>query len=112
LEPEKFFGRRENLRQLEAFHREKTSGLVFVRGRRRIGKSTLIKHFFAQKEHVFFFAGHEEEGDRVTRRRFAKAWDSFTGDRRLGTIRAVDLDGPRYFARCGPIARNLVPKSP
>lgn len=40
-----FFGRKEQIEQLEALWRKRVSSLVTCRGRRRIGKSTLIEHF-------------------------------------------------------------------
>ena len=40
-----FFGRKEQLEDLEALWRKRTSSLVACRGRRRIGKSTLFREF-------------------------------------------------------------------
>ena len=40
-----FYGREDQISQLEALWRRQTASLVTCRGRRRIGKSTLIKRF-------------------------------------------------------------------
>lgn len=40
-----FYGREEDFRELEALWRKRTATLVTCRGRRRIGKSTLIEEF-------------------------------------------------------------------
>ena len=40
-----FFGRKEYLDKLDALWRKRTSSLVVVSGRRRIGKSTLVEEF-------------------------------------------------------------------
>ena len=40
-----FFGREEQIEQLEGLLRKRTASLVTCRGRRRIGKSTLIEVF-------------------------------------------------------------------
>ena len=40
-----FFGREEQIGQLEELLRKRTASLVTCRGRRRIGKSTLIEVF-------------------------------------------------------------------
>ena len=40
-----FYGREEQIQDLERLWTKKTSSLVTCRGRRRIGKSTLIEHF-------------------------------------------------------------------
>lgn len=48
-----FFGREEELRQLEALWRKPTASLVTCRGRRRIGKSTLIEEFARRSKATF-----------------------------------------------------------
>ena len=40
-----FYGREEQIQDLERLWAKRTSSLVTCRGRRRIGKSTLIEHF-------------------------------------------------------------------
>lgn len=40
-----FIGRRVELERLQALYKKKTSSLVVVKGRRRIGKSRLILEF-------------------------------------------------------------------
>lgn len=47
-----FYGRESDLRQLEALWRRPAASLVTCRGRRRIGKSTLIRHFAERSEAV------------------------------------------------------------
>lgn len=42
---EKFIGREWELQKLQEFSKRKRAGLIVCRGRRRIGKSTLIEHF-------------------------------------------------------------------
>ena len=49
-----FVGRKEFLDDLSALWRKSTSSLVACRGRRRIGKSTLIEHFADKTANVFF----------------------------------------------------------
>ena len=42
---EKFYGRLEELKSLEQEYNKKRSSLVVIYGRRRIGKSAIVKHF-------------------------------------------------------------------
>ena len=49
-----FIGRNEYLNDLNALWRKSSSSLVACRGRRRIGKSTLIEHFAKASAEVFF----------------------------------------------------------
>lgn len=48
-----FFGREDLLEQLDGLWGKSVSSLVTCRGRRRIGKSTLIRRF-AEKSHARF----------------------------------------------------------
>ena len=48
-----FVGRNEYLDDLASLWRKMTSSLVACRGRRRIGKSTLIEHFAESTAEVF-----------------------------------------------------------
>ena len=49
-----FYGRQTELNALEALYSQKTSSLVTVYGRRRVGKSTLIRHFVNKRSHLIF----------------------------------------------------------
>jgi len=51
-----FFGRRRELELLRRLKRKKTSSLVVIKGRRRIGKSRLIREF-GQSERTITFVG-------------------------------------------------------
>lgn len=61
-----FVGREEQLRQLNALWRKRVSSLVTCRGRRRIGKNTLIERF-AQKSGARFIAEVDEKVKRIAR---------------------------------------------
>lgn len=52
-----FIGREEELAQLRRIARLPKASLVVCRGRRRIGKSTLIEHFAQEFEHFYEFQG-------------------------------------------------------
>jgi AAA+ ATPase superfamily predicted ATPase len=51
-----FFGRKPELKKLHDLWEKRSASMVVVRGRRRIGKSTLIEEF-AKGQHFFEFAG-------------------------------------------------------
>lgn len=52
-----FIGRKEELHELEQLTLKKTSSLVTVQGRRRIGKSTLIEEFAKKMSEFYEFQG-------------------------------------------------------
>ena len=60
----------EQRRLHQALHGENPSGLVVVYGRRRLGKSTLIKRVF-QEDDVYFMADNSDANQQ--RRLLAKA---------------------------------------
>ncbi len=50
----KFIGRNKELESLELLVKKKSASLVVIRGRRRVGKSRLIKEFASDKKSWFF----------------------------------------------------------
>lgn len=52
----KFVGREEELKALEAAYNKEGATLAIIYGRRRIGKTELIRHFIKGKKAVFFLA--------------------------------------------------------
>ena len=60
-----FYGREDLMRQLNALWSKRVSSLVTCRGRRRVGKSTLIRRF-AEKSHARFIKIEGERPDGGT----------------------------------------------
>ena len=57
---ESFIGRRSELAVLEKQY-ERKNGFVVLYGRRRVGKTTLIKEFIKGKPALYFLASREAE---------------------------------------------------
>lgn len=57
-------------------YKSKTASMVFVRGRRRIGKSTLLKSIDQEIKDVsyFYFSGVADEKKEATLKRWVKSW--------------------------------------
>lgn len=74
------------------------SDLTYLRGRRRIGKSTLLKSI-AQKlsKRIFYFTGNLDEPTLVTIRRFILEWESFSGEIELSQYKTENLTWNRIF---------------
>lgn len=62
----KFIGRKEELRKLEAEY-QRDGSFVVVYGRRRVGKTTLIKEFIKDKTAFYFLATEELESQSMKR---------------------------------------------
>ncbi|MBL7202219.1 MAG: ATP-binding protein, partial [Anaerolineae bacterium] len=63
-----FWDRQQELRMLEREYQESGGRMVVIYGRRRVGKTTLIKEFIRDKPAMYFLA--DERLESVQRRRF------------------------------------------
>jgi AAA+ ATPase superfamily predicted ATPase len=85
-----FWDRQYELRTLEREYGRAGGSLVIIYGRRRVGKTTLIKEFIRDKPAMYFLA--DERLESVQRRRFQAVLSDFTGDTLLTRISADDWD--------------------
>jgi uncharacterized protein len=90
----KFVHRENELKFLEEEWRRKDSSLVILYGRRRIGKTTLIKHFIQNKNALYFVATEESENEN--RKNLRNALADFTQNDFLK--KTVDLDWEELFS--------------
>ena len=105
-----FVGRMQELVQLADLKRKKTSSLITMRGRRRIGKSTLIRHFsVTEKLPCFEFQGLPPQAGQSNRDQL----DEFAGvlSRYLASPKNKFTDWTQAFASmnllCLKNAENL-----
>lgn len=82
-------GRSIELKELSAFATSKRAGFAYVRGRRRVGKSTLLKELQRTTPHVFYFFGAGDSTTRGLLDSFAEQWDKFTGKTRLTELKRL-----------------------
>ena len=84
-----FIGREKELELLDALWGRDSGVLVTCRGRRRIGKSTLIEEFAARSAARFIsiegLAPHKRMSDAVQRRRFCEKVAEYAGRLRSWT---------------------------
>ncbi len=78
-----FIGRKEYLDSLEMLWNKSTASLVTCRGRRRIGKSTLIEEFAARTAEIEGLPPCKGMTDRRQRRHFCQVLSDQTGCRRV-----------------------------
>ncbi|MDR1100886.1 MAG: ATP-binding protein [Clostridiales bacterium] len=72
-----FFGRNSELEHLESEFSKDNSTFVAIYGRRRVGKTRLIKEFINEKNALYFLASKESEV--LNLQDFSRAVDEFTG---------------------------------
>lgn len=85
-----FWDRQQELRTMEREYSRAGGSLIVIYGRRRVGKTTLIKEFIKDKRAMYFLA--DERLENIQRRRFQAVLSDFTGDPLLARVTAGDWD--------------------
>lgn len=87
---ERFINRSRELEILEAEYQRSGASFVVIYGRRRIGKTALIRHFCQEKESVFFLASEEYETEN--RKIFQQIIAEYTQNELLSSVDGVRWD--------------------
>lgn len=77
----KFINRERELAALESQYAATGASLMVIYGRRRVGKTTLIKEFIKDKRALYFLA--REESEDISLKRFAQELNSYIGQEAL-----------------------------
>jgi len=73
---QQFVDRRDEVELLEDTYRQNKSSLIIIYGRRRIGKTELVKQFIKNKKHIYFLADTRTDRDNI--KEMQKAFSSYT----------------------------------
>lgn len=92
------------LKELSDFAVSKKAGFAYLRGRRRVGKSTLLKELERSMPHVFYFFGSDDSTTDGLLDAFAEKWDQFTGKPRLTELKK--LNWTRVFSEVSDHVRK------
>jgi AAA+ ATPase superfamily predicted ATPase len=80
------------------FNPTEKSGFTYVRGRRRIGKSTLLEKITSQnRTRIFYFTASQDESAIAAMARFAKLWDLFNPISQLSKLKESELSWDFIF---------------
>jgi hypothetical protein len=75
-----------------------TAGFCYLRGRRRVGKSTCLESLSTTYPKIYFyFMGRPDEKASKTLVRCSKSWDQFTGNNLLSRYRTNELNWDLFF---------------
>lgn len=98
LKEYKFLGREEYLAKLDRFYSKPGSTFSMVKGRRRIGKSEILKQFNQRyKANSFIFSGIDGETSIATRKRFIPIWSEFSKDITLNQLKINFANWEKIF---------------
>lgn len=102
----KFIGRQSEIKVLEReFNRE--SGFVVIYGRRRVGKTTLIKEFIKNKNAMYFLATEEMENGNI--KRLASTLAEYSGQSYLKNANLSDWEDLfKVFAAYKPDTKKVL----
>ncbi len=81
----RFVGRKKELMFLEKEYKKPGSSFIVIYGRRRVGKTTLIKEFIKNKDSLYFLA--TEELEQANMKRLANSVSRYTGQPYLSNAR-------------------------
>lgn len=101
-----FIGRESELKTLDhEFNRD--SGFVVIYGRRRVGKTTLIKEFIKNKDAMYFLATEEMENGNM--KRFSNTLAEYTGQDYLKNAKFSDWEDLfKIFAAYKPDIKKVL----
>lgn len=107
---EKMIRRSEAIQEIKDFVFEETptAGLCYFRGRRRVGKSTILEYLStAHSKCFFYFMGRLDEKASKTLNRCAQVWDQFTGRADLKRFKSSELTWDLFFEAVIKYSKDL-----
>lgn len=96
-----FINRDQELAFLNAAYKLKKTQFIILYGRRRVGKTELVKQFFQDKDHIYFLADQSSEHDQL--KQLAEQMGTYFGD---------DYLRDHAFGRWEEVFRYLAAKLP
>ncbi|MBF0107233.1 MAG: AAA family ATPase [Deltaproteobacteria bacterium] len=101
-----FYARKREFEIIREFVHKPGAGLTYLRGRRRVGKSFLLRHFQSKTPNCFYFAGAQDADTRQTLKDFAIAWDQFSLKSRLSSLNSYAQNWSLFFQEITNTATN------
>jgi len=99
--------RSNELAKLKKFLELPGSSFTFLRGRRRVGKTWLLREFQKNTPNCLYFMGLEDADDSRLRRSFAECWQEYCGDSSLRELSDNFRSWQRIFKHITDYAKNL-----
>lgn len=82
---------------MKRFYNKEGADFTYLRGRRRVGKSSLLKEFSKKISPCFFYTGSKDLSAKNLLADFSAAWDNFTREKRLSIIKEEELSWSIIF---------------
>lgn len=85
------------INELNVFAEQNKSGFLYVRGRRRVGKTWLLTDWSAGRKDCIYFSGKKDASKLETLRQFIQTWYQATGSHVLLELKPELLSWDRVF---------------
>ncbi|MEQ1666054.1 MAG: ATP-binding protein, partial [Bdellovibrionales bacterium] len=92
------FKRKIETQALNRFAASHKSGFLYVRGRRRVGKSWLLHKWCAQRKNALLFTGKKDASKQETIQQFIQAWLAHSLTTNLAELRPELISWDRVFS--------------
>jgi hypothetical protein len=91
------YNRKQELSELNLFAEEEKAGFLYVRGRRRVGKSWMLVNWVGKRKDCIYFSGKKDATKQETLQQFIQAWSVKTASNKLIELRPEMLSWDRVF---------------
>jgi len=91
------FKRTNEKKELEKILSQKGPAFLYIRGRRRVGKSWLLKKISSEHQNILYFMGALDAKSHLTLKEFVSTWSIFSKDASLLDLKNNALDWKRVF---------------
>lgn len=91
------YSRKKEISELIEFHKNSKAGFLYLRGRRRVGKSWILQKLTEAIPDIFYFSGKLDSNTRETRTDFITNWSYFASSPTLLQINPNLLSWERIF---------------
>lgn len=92
-----FYGREKDIQRIDELIKREKSQFCYIRGRRRVGKSSLLKKFTEKNKNCFYFIGKEDTSTNELQMDFARQWQKFSGEDFLLKLKSEYLSWTEIF---------------
>lgn len=91
------FPRKDEMSELNQISNSSKSEFIYVRGRRRIGKSWLLVEWASKQKNCLYFSGKKDASKQDTLQQFIQEWTRFSGSVKLLELKKELLSWDRVF---------------
>lgn len=98
--------RQDEFRLINKIVTQKKSHFFYLRGRRRVGKSWMMKELENKNKKVFYFMGSKDARGEVSLKLFIEKWEAFAQVQNLSVLKKSALNWNKVFQSISDYLKN------